>query len=137
VVRKFLLPLLASIGLGVAITTVVEDSGAPEPPAESSPVPTSPYSSFVAGSGIIEAKRGNIEIGSPVSGIVSELLVRVGDHVKAGDPLFRIDDRDLQARLSTAEAKLKVAEAEVQQPKHRLKYSQDMLRRDSGAVSAQ
>lgn len=134
---KFLLPLLASIGLLVAIVTVFQESSTPEPQAGPGAVPTSPYNSFVAGAGIIEARHGNIEIGSPVSGIVSELLVKVGDHVKAGDPLFRIDDRDLQAQLSTAEARLKVAEAEARQPKHQLKYNQGMVRRDSGAVSAQ
>lgn len=136
-IRKILLPLLAAIGLVVAIATVVEQSRTPESQAEPSAVPASPYSSFVAGAGIIEARRGNIEIGTPVSGIVSALPVNVGDRVKAGDPLFRIDDRDLQAQLATAEARLEVARAGLLQPKHRLEYSEGLVRRDSGAVSAQ
>lgn len=136
-IRKYLLPLLASVGLIVVIVTVVEQSRAPESQAGPSAVPASPYSSFVAGAGIIEARRGNIEIGTPVSGIVSALPVHVGDHVKAGDPLFRIDDRDLQAQLTTAEARLEVARAGLLQPQHRLEYSEGLTRRDSGAVSAQ
>lgn len=135
--RKLLLPLLASVGFILAIAVVVWQSRAPDSRSVASTAPSPPYASFVAGSGIIETEQGNIEIGSPVPGILSEVMVKVGDQVKTGDPLFRIDDRDLQAQLSTAEAKLRVAMAEVDQPKHRLEYNEMLHKRDSGAVSGQ
>lgn len=134
---KLLLPLLASLGLILAIVVVVEQSHTPDSRPVSTAAPSPPYASFVAGAGIVETQRGNIEIGSPVPGILSQVMVKVGDRVKIGDPLFRIDDRDLQAQLSTAQAKLRVAMAEVGQPKHRLEYNETLHKRDAGAVSDQ
>ena len=136
--KRKLLMLLAATGLVLAILAVlVQGEDAPASPSPSGNMPNPPYASFVAGAGIIETRRGNIEIGTPVSGILSDVMVRAGDRVKAGDPLFRIDDRDLQARLATAEAKLNVATAEVDLPKHRLDYDEHLRKRDSAAVSDQ
>ena len=38
------------------------------------------------------------------------MLVKVGDHVKAGQPLFRIDDRELRADLAVKQGALAQAE---------------------------
>ena len=38
---------------------------------------------------------------------------RVGTHVTAGQPLFRVDDRHLKAQLKVAEAQLAMAEARL------------------------
>jgi len=134
---RLILPLSALIGLAVAVAVIVEDnrSVAARPPAiEPS---AAPYASYVAGAGLVEASTGNIAIGSPVSGIATQIDVHVGDRVKAGDVLFRIDDRDLQAQLLSAAAKVKAAEAAVSQPRHRLEYAEHLRRQDPGAVSAQ
>jgi len=96
-----------------------------------------PFESYVAGAGIVEATTGNISIGTPVSGIVMEIYVKVGDHVKAGDPLFKIDDRDLRAQLLTANAKVKEAVAALQKPKHRLERAEQFKKLDPNAISVQ
>ena len=49
---------------------------------------------MIAGSGLVEARRENIPIGVNIPGVVTEVHVKKGQKVKAGDPLFRIDDRD-------------------------------------------
>jgi len=112
-IRKYLLPL-AALGLLVFAVGFVVRSGTPDPPV--TPPAAPPRSSFaqsVAGAGIVEARTENISIGSPVSGLVVEVLVRVADEVKAGDPLLRIDDREARSELKVREAALAVAQAEL------------------------
>jgi len=135
--RAYILPVLALLGLCIAIITVRHDNRSVT--IRSSPIltPHIPYSSYIAGAGIVEASTGNIAVGTPVSGIVMDIFVKVGDHVKAGDPLFKIDDRDLQGQLLTGLAKVKESEASRQKPRHELDYAQKLRRRDLNSVSAQ
>ena len=74
-----------------------------------------PYTSYIGGSGIIEASNQNISIGTSLAGIVKTVAVKVGDRAKAGQPLFQIDDRELRAELLQREAALAKAEAAVQE----------------------
>jgi HlyD family secretion protein len=67
----------------------------------------------VAGSGLVEARRENIPIGSPVPGIVWEVFVKVGDRVEANAPLFRLDDREVRGALLVAEAQRDAARAQL------------------------
>ncbi|MES1213090.1 MAG: HlyD family efflux transporter periplasmic adaptor subunit [Singulisphaera sp.] len=71
----------------------------------------SPYSDVIAAAGLVEARTENIKVGSPVPGVVTEVLVAVGDEVQAGDPLFRLDDRQIVAELRVREAQLAAAQA--------------------------
>jgi multidrug efflux pump subunit AcrA (membrane-fusion protein) len=50
-----------------------------------------------------------------VAGIVRAVLVTVGDRVKAGDPLFLVDDREARAELAVKEAELAAARAAVEE----------------------
>ena len=63
----------------------------------------------VAGAGIVEPASEVIDIGSALSGLVTDLRVRPGDRVAAGEVLFLVDDR--AARASLAEAKAAISEA--------------------------
>jgi RND family efflux transporter MFP subunit len=83
-----------------------------------SDAPTSPYQTFVAGAGMVEANTENIAIGTQLAGIVSEIYVQIGSNVKAGDQLFLIDDRATRALLATQQAAAKVAEAQLAQAKY-------------------
>ena len=65
---------------------------------------------------MVEARTENIAIGAALAGLVLEVYVpsdRVGTHVTAGQPLFRVDDRHLKAQLKVAEAQLAMAEARL------------------------
>ena len=110
---NYKLPVLAAIGLGFAVFTVI-NSNKPTPiaPAVTDPA-SAPYKSFIAGSGIVEAQSRNIEIGTPLPGIVKTLNVKVGDKVKAGAALFSIDDRDTRATLAIKQADLAKAKADL------------------------
>jgi HlyD family secretion protein len=71
------------------------------PPKPISMHPVSPFKSYISAVGIVEAKSDNIFIGSPVNRVVDKVIVKVGDKVKEGDVLFRLESHDLQADLET------------------------------------
>jgi multidrug efflux pump subunit AcrA (membrane-fusion protein) len=80
--RTYGLPILAVIGLCVAIFTVVKGSRAvPAAPPVVQPT-EAPYRQNVAGSGIVESATENIAIGPVVAGVVQKLFVKVGDSVR-------------------------------------------------------
>jgi len=54
--------------------------------------------------GRVEGASETTEVGAGVDGVVAELKVREGDHVKAGDVVAVIDRRELKAELSAAQA---------------------------------
>jgi HlyD family secretion protein len=112
-IRKYVLPLLAVIGVAVAIAMVIQGNRT-APVAQPVTQPASaPFSSYIFGPGIVEASTENIAVGTPVSGIVTAIYVRWGARVKTGDPLFRVDTRDLDAQLLPANAKVKETEAQL------------------------
>jgi HlyD family secretion protein len=83
-IRKYLLPLLAVGGVTFAIWTVVT-SNQPIPAAPPVAQPAqAPFESFVAGAGIIEASTENIAVGTPISGVVTDLFVQVGQSGAGG-----------------------------------------------------
>lgn len=115
---KYLLPLVAISGIGFSIATVLAARRSP-PPSKPVVEPASRPSEFraIAGAGLIEARMENIPIGTTVPGVVVERYVDSNDNVKAGDPLFRIDDRDLKAELKVREANLLAAQAQYERIK--------------------
>ncbi len=101
---KYLLPALAVAGVIFAVYSVF--TGYPDvplrPPAVAPAV--APYPTFISGIGVVEASTENLAVGAPLPGIVSAVYVKAGQTVKKGDPLFRLDDRDVQATLKTRQA---------------------------------
>jgi HlyD family secretion protein len=120
-IAKYLLPLLAVLGVTFAVYTVVQARQSP-PPAQ--PLVTPPQRpagkvKVIAGAGLIEARQENIPIGVNIPGVVYEIYVKKGDYVRAGQPLFRIDDRDYKAQLAVRQAELASAQAAL----HRLEVA--------------
>ncbi|HEV2522791.1 MAG TPA: biotin/lipoyl-binding protein [Candidatus Acidoferrales bacterium] len=112
-IRKFVLPFLAVLGVAVAIAMVIQGNRtapAAQPAVQSA---GAPFSSYVFGPGIVEASTENIAIGTPASGIVTAIYVKWGDRVKTGVPLFKVDTRDLDAQILPAKAKVKEVEAQL------------------------
>ena len=133
-IGKYVLPLLALIGLTIAVGAVIQgNQTAPlAPPVVQSP--KVPFAAYVAGAGMIEASTENIAIGTPVSGVVTAIYVTWGDRVNAGEPLFKIDDRDLQGQLLVAVAKVKETEAKLAKTKNVLKVAEGL--RIGSSISA-
>lgn len=132
--RRIVLPLLAVVGVGLAVAVIMlGDRTPPGASAVVNPV-VSPFATSVAGAGIVEASTENIAIGTPVSGIVTAIAVKWGNRVKSGDLLFKIDDRDLQGQLLIANAKVKEAEAGLAKVKNLLDVGEGLSKGTSISV---
>jgi HlyD family secretion protein len=125
--RKYLLPVLAVVGVLFSIYSVVLGNK-PVPTAEPIAQPSpAPFRAYIAGAGIIEASTQNIAIGSALSGIVSQIHVKVGSQVKTGNPLFKIDDRNYKAQLAVQLAAQRTAQAAVKESESSLADVQSQL----------
>jgi HlyD family secretion protein len=115
VMKKFILPLIALASLTFATTWTL--AARPKHPATqplaAPPVATSTQS--VAAVGLVEPESENIAVSCAVSGLVTGVSVNAGDHVHAGQKLFAVDDRDLQADLRVKQAALEAARAKLRQ----------------------
>jgi len=139
---RYVLPAIALFG---AVFAVIFVHAGNKPVPASQPVADpaqAPFASYVAGAAIVEASTENIPVGTLVPGVVSELYKAIGDHVKAGDPLFRIDSRDLEAELAVRQAALASAkasetaqEAAAADAQHQWQKAQEMG--DSRAMSTE
>lgn len=70
--------------------------------------------SQVQATGLVRARTGaEVKVGARISGRVERLFANVGDRVKKGDPIARLDAQDLRARLARAEADLAAARAQA------------------------
>lgn len=112
-ITKYVLPIVAVAGLIFAIL-FVRAGNKPVPASQPVAQPAAaPFAAYIAGAGIVEARSENIAVGATVAGTVQQVFVKVGDHVKAGEPLFKTDDRDLQAQLLNSRASVETAKAQL------------------------
>jgi multidrug efflux pump subunit AcrA (membrane-fusion protein) len=112
-VTQFVLPLIALSLLGFAGWYVWRNRvivQTPPPPIEPA---RSPFAATLAAAGVVEAQTENIAVGSATPGVVTEVLVKVGDEVQPGTPLFRLDDRQLQGELAVKRAAAAQAKSEL------------------------
>ncbi|HDO21462.1 MAG TPA: efflux RND transporter periplasmic adaptor subunit [Nitrospirae bacterium] len=75
--------------------------------------------------GTLEWSR-RVELGTPVSGIVSGVLADTGDHVNKGQPLVRLDGRLFRARVSKASAEVKGADTALEEAGRVLKRAEEL-----------
>ena len=80
--------------------------------------------------------RDSVELGFPAGGRVVEVLVEVGDRVKAGDALARTNPLQQDQALRVAEAALASAEAAREQARQAETRAQAMLDRGVGTRAA-
>jgi RND family efflux transporter MFP subunit len=117
-IRKYLLPFLALVGVALGILAAIQSARTLTPTPMVSEAPAPPYETFVAGAGMVEANTENIAISTQIAGVVSQIQVQIGSKVKKGDPLFTIDDRATRATLATQQAAVKVAKSQAAQAKY-------------------
>jgi ABC-type lipoprotein export system ATPase subunit/multidrug efflux pump subunit AcrA (membrane-fusion protein) len=157
--HKLLLPLAALVLLLLAAGQAVK-AGRERPTVAPPYAPAeAPFRDQVAGLGIVEAGSENVAVGAPAPGLVREVFVQVGQSVRAGQPLFTLDTRSLEAELRVREAnlaqfeaqlrrledlprseELPIAAAKVSEARADLAEKQDSLargRRAAGAVSSE
>ena len=116
------LPIVAIAALVLAAIYIVANlpDRELEEPDEQPPRATGELadSARVAGAGVVEPSSELIDIGTSLSGLVTDLRVIEGDFVERGQPLFTVDDRALRSGLTEAntrvgEARAAIAEAQA------------------------
>jgi multidrug efflux pump subunit AcrA (membrane-fusion protein) len=109
------------IGLALAVTALgsagawytLTRSASPAGPAVA-PVTRRDLSATVTATGTIKAMVGaEVRVGARIPGRVEELTVQVGDRVKAGQVIARLEQDDLRAAVEKARADLAAAEAKL------------------------
>jgi multidrug resistance efflux pump len=109
-----LLPLLAALSLGfaVAVTWLLTPSSAVTAPPNK-PARSTLHEGRIAGLGIIEPRSELVAVASPTQGIVDEVLVKPGDRVKEGQPLFTLERAERQAEVDARQAALQLEESRL------------------------
>src|SRR5262245_57171329 len=111
--RKYVLPLISAGCFAFAVYHVVGAQQAKPREEPLLPPARTPFGQTIAGTGIVEARGENIAVGAHLPGVVAEVFAGKGEKVSAGAPLFRLDDRHLQAELKLRQANLAVMEAQL------------------------
>lgn len=117
-ISLFLRRFTVWLGLGGLILTgflvarMRADLSAAAPPPPIAPA-SNPYGKGLGAAGLVEARRENTAVGAPQPGLVAAVHVAVWDRVEAGQPLFTLDGRELQAALLVQAANVTVAEAQL------------------------
>ncbi len=88
--------------------------GKAETVSQSASVTRRDIGSSVQATGTIKAMVGaEVKVGSRITGKVEHLYARIGDRVKKGDVIVRLEQEDLKARAAKAKADLDLAEANL------------------------
>lgn len=97
--------LLLAVGAATGFYFVRTDRRPVAPAAQSVYPQRRTIANTVNATGTVRLRVGSeVRVGSQLSGIVKQLNVTVGSHVRAGDVIAEIDDATIQARLADAEA---------------------------------
>ena len=107
------IPLLAIAMISFAGWSIAARHTSREVTSPPITAPTNPYEDNVAGTGIVEPASEVIALAIERGGVVNRIHVMAGDRVKAGQPLFAIDDRDYRAAVAQDEAAVAAAEASI------------------------
>jgi HlyD family secretion protein len=111
--KKFAIPFVAVISLTFAVAWTLSSRPVWRPTLPPSQPPSSVSAQSVAAVGLVEPESENIAVSCAVSGLVTGVYVKAGDRVQAGQRLFSLDDRDLQADLRVKRTALEAARARL------------------------
>ena len=140
--KRFLLPLIGILAAGGATYSIAKTTPHRERTDPPSQPPVSDFRDTVAAVGVIEASTENIAIGTPLSGIVPKVFVGAGDAVRAGDPLFELDTRQLRAEIevrrqarAVAGSRARVVDARLDDLRRQLGFAEQV--KDKRAISSE
>ena len=107
--------LLALALAGIVSAGLLAAKARPDSPVRPPPVAPAvkPGARAIAAAALVEAVRENTALGVPVPALIKSVEVKVWDKVKAGAPLLRLDDTDLQAALVSLRAAVAAADADL------------------------
>jgi HlyD family secretion protein len=132
---RWITVVLALAGFGIAMIALTPTFPTP-PDIKPERLPSvNPFAKGIAALGVVECAERESIIAPTVPGVVTEVRVKVGDKVKAGDALFAIDDRVPRAELVRLEAAVPVKQAEVDRW-HALPRAEDVPPLEAAVASA-
>lgn len=113
------LPVFAALSLAALLAgcgdpAPAEQAGPPPRPVQVVDVKLQPLEADKTFVGVIRARR-EIDLSFQVGGKVSQRLVEIGDRVTAGQPIAKLDPKDLALQLESAEAEFAAASANLNQ----------------------
>ncbi len=126
---------LAVSSLGYSILSIAETQPKKVDLAPLRPPPQSPFERTVAGVGLLEPKSELVSLSAPLPGVVEQVLVKVGDQVKMGQPLVQLDTRHLKALREEHLATLATRDAEIASSKAGVATGQATLDQATSALS--
>lgn len=116
--NKYGLPILAASLLLFGLFSVARTTPTYKPAEPPKAPPVAEYAATIGAVGLIEANTENVDISTPVSGLCTHVYVKAGDRVRAGQKLFSLDDRDLQAELEVRKSALNASLAQLDKLLH-------------------
>jgi multidrug efflux system membrane fusion protein len=72
----------------------------------------------------------SVAVRSRIDGVITSVAVQEGQHVKAGDLLFTLDDRELRAEVHSAEAAMKSSQAQLDNAKREVERVAPLVKKD-------
>lgn len=124
----YVLIVLAILGPAFLLPQVMRSNRQPTPPPAAPPA-AAPFVSYIAGTGTVESSSVNLNISAPVSGIVTQMSVQAGQHVRRGQLLFRLDSREAGAELLRRRAAVEVSRSAVAAAEANALEAQDQFQR--------
>jgi HlyD family secretion protein len=135
---KWALVLLGVVLLGLAVRSCVKGSDAPQYVSET--VAQAPLTVTVSATGKL-APTNQVEVGSQLSGLVTQVVAQVNDRVVKGQPLALIDPEQLddairqgQAQVSANQAQVATAQATLSEARAQLQRLEEVRRLSGGRV---
>lgn len=105
--------VLAGMMSSVLVVTQIQADSAPAQPQPAiAPLIAGDY--LVAAPGRVEPASEEVRLAASVNGLLSEVLVKPGDHVRRGDVVARLESAAYRAQLEKAQAELRLQEAQLQ-----------------------
>ncbi len=111
--KNVILPLCAVVVLALATASIVRTQPSRTVTAPPIAPPRATFNERVAAVGLIEASSENISLSAHVPGVVEKVMVTVGQDVKAGEPLVKLDTRALEAQFAERSSDLATRQAGV------------------------
>lgn len=111
--KPLILPLLALIVLAVSAVSIVRTQPVRITHAPPVPPPRSGFAGRVAAVGLVEPCSESISLSAHLPGVVEKVFVTVGQDVRAGSPLVKLDTRALESLAAERRSILAAREAEL------------------------
>jgi HlyD family secretion protein len=125
--KNNLLPIAAAGVLVISVFAIINMQPKREKTEPYNPPPRSSYSERVAAVGLIESNTENITLSAPLPGVVEEIYIKVGQDVKKGERLVKLDTRALEAALAERQSEALSRNAQVESTKARAARAQAAL----------